>query len=132
MILNVIVCIILILAIIWISKMVYDNMQKGGIGWGLGWKDTNNNTNNDTNKNTNVENFGASVNLNNGTYENKYPRGECKIGDLTKRSDCEVGNCNLGSMISDNQFCQIDCAQESDERERQECQNICLESLKYC
>ena len=64
-----------------------------------------------------------------GTYENTYPRGECRTGKFLERSDCEIGNCPLGSTVSDQQFCRIQCAQDPDPSERQACYDHCMKTL---
>jgi hypothetical protein len=61
-----------------------------------------------------------------GTYKNNYPRGECRTGEFWKRKDCEIGNCNLGTTVSDKEFCRIQCAQDPDPLERQECYKVCM------
>lgn len=64
-----------------------------------------------------------------GTFADNYPRGECRTGKFEKRSDCEVGNCNLGTTVTDKQYCVIQCAQDPDPLEREECFNKCIDGL---
>lgn len=67
-----------------------------------------------------------------GSYKNTtYPVGGCDIGTL-ERSDCEVGNCPLGSTVSDERFCGIQCAQDPDVKTRAECYNDCMGMMKNC
>jgi hypothetical protein len=61
-----------------------------------------------------------------GTFHNNYPRGECQTGKFWERKPCEVGNCPLGTTVSDQQFCRIQCAQDPDAEERQECYEFCM------
>lgn len=64
-----------------------------------------------------------------GTFYNNYPRGQCQTGKFSERKSCEVGNCPLGSTISDQQFCRIQCAQDPDATERQKCLDVCMKNL---
>lgn len=64
-----------------------------------------------------------------GTFKNNYPRGECRTGKFWERSDCEVGNCPLGTTVSDQQYCRIQCAQDPDPLERKECYEHCMRTL---
>lgn len=67
-----------------------------------------------------------------GSYENRtYPDGGCDIGTL-ERSDCEVGNCPMGSTVSDARYCGIQCAQDPDVKTRTDCYNDCMEMVKNC
>ena len=61
-----------------------------------------------------------------GTFYNNYPRGECRTGKYWERKPCEVGNCPLGTTVSDQQFCRIQCAQDPDPEERQGCYEFCM------
>lgn len=61
-----------------------------------------------------------------GTYKDNYPRGECRTGKFLERKPCEVGNCPLGTTVSDEQYCYIQCAQDPDPQEREECVVKCL------
>lgn len=67
--------------------------------------------------------------LNFGTFEDNYPRGECRTGEYWKRKPCEVGNCPLSTTVSDQQFCRIQCAQDPDPLERQDCYDNCIANL---
>jgi hypothetical protein len=69
--------------------------------------------------------------LNFGTYKNNYPRGNCKTGSF-ERSDCSVGNCPLGTTVTDDRYCNIQCAQELDEKDRKKCHDYCMNMVKDC
>lgn len=69
--------------------------------------------------------------LNTGTYKNKYPRGRCRRGSF-KRSECMVGNCPLGTTVTDDRYCGIQCAQELDKRDRDRCHDYCMGMMEYC
>lgn len=64
-----------------------------------------------------------------GTYELNYPRGECRTGRFLERTECEIGNCPLGTTVTDKEYCSIQCAQDPDPVEREECFNRCMNSL---
>jgi len=64
-----------------------------------------------------------------GTYENPYPRGACHSGNVYARSDCMVGNCNLESSISDDEYCKMQCAQDPDPMERAKCYERCMQTI---
>ena len=67
--------------------------------------------------------------LNFGTFYDNYPRGECRTGRFLERKPCEVGNCPLGTTVSDQQFCRIQCAQDPDAKERQDCYEFCMRNV---
>lgn len=69
--------------------------------------------------------------LNWGTYPNNYPRGRCDK-KLTKRTPCEIGTCPLGTTVSDDTFCKIQCAQDPDPQTRKECYDYCVGMVKHC
>jgi hypothetical protein len=69
--------------------------------------------------------------LNFGTYENNYPRGEYNKGSF-KHSECSVGNCPLGTTITDERYCGIQCAQDPDPVSRKECYDYCMNMMKDC
>ena len=75
---------------------------------------------------SNVENMAP---LGFGTFRDNYPRGECRTGNYMKRKPCETGNCHLGSSVSDKQYCMIQCAQDPDPKERQECFEVCMKTI---
>jgi hypothetical protein len=77
----------------------------------------------------NMANVMSGAPLDFGTFPNNYPRGECRTGDFSKRTSCEVGNCHLGTTVSDQQFCRIQCAQDPDAAERQECYDVCMRNI---
>jgi hypothetical protein len=64
-----------------------------------------------------------------GTFENPYTRGECDAKNVYGRSDCMVGNCNIGTNIADDEFCNIQCAQDPDPQERKKCYDRCIDSV---
>lgn len=76
----------------------------------------------------NMESFAP---LNYGTFYNNYPRGRCNRGSL-KRSSCMVGNCPIGSPITDKESCDIYCAQVSDPDSQKSCMVGCLNMMKDC
>lgn len=78
---------------------------------------------------TNVNKYEHMAPLDFGTYKDNYPRGECRTGKFLKRKSCEVGNCNLGTTVSDQQYCRIQCAQDPDPQERQECYDVCMTGM---
>ena len=65
--------------------------------------------------------------LNEATFENNYPVGKCNTD--FKRTDCMVGNCPLKSTIDNDEYCNIQCAQELDPKLRNECVSHCLEMM---
>jgi len=65
------------------------------------------------------------------TFENKTPYGRCSQGNM-KRTDCEVGNCPLGTTVSDQTFCEIQCAQEPDPKIKAQCYNHCMGMMPNC
>jgi hypothetical protein len=69
--------------------------------------------------------------LNWGAYKNNYPRGKCNPGNDDKTS-CSVGNCPLGSTVSNNEYCGIQCAQNSDPVEREKCHAECMNMMLTC
>ena len=66
-----------------------------------------------------------------GSFPNNYPRGRCEKGSL-KRSPCMVGNCPIGTSITDPEYCAIDCAQISDPITKRVCNEGCLNLMKQC
>ena len=68
--------------------------------------------------------------LTQGTFPNNYSVGKCNV-DFS-RSDCMVGNCPLGSTISNKEYCNIQCAQEPDKKLRDECEKHCMNLMKSC
>lgn len=71
----------------------------------------------------------APLNDSQTTFKNNYPRGRCNMGSF-KRSDCSVGNCPIGSPISNKQFCDIQCAQGVGKKDRKKCYDICMRQMK--
>lgn len=110
--------IIVILIIAVLVMFVYRGCKRNGV-------DPVNRTPN-THKYDDVEHMAP---LDFGTFVDNYPRGECRTGKYWERSDCEVGNCNLGTTIDSDQFCRIQCAQDPDPLERQECFARCIDGL---
>ena len=66
--------------------------------------------------------------LNTGTFKNNYPVGKCNTD--FKRTDCMVGNCPLKSTINNDEYCNMQCAQDPDIELRNECTSNCLEMMK--
>lgn len=66
-----------------------------------------------------------------GTYKNNYPRGECNQGSF-EQTACSVGNCPLGTTVTDQRFCGIQCAQDPDPVSRKECYDYCMNMMKGC
>jgi hypothetical protein len=69
--------------------------------------------------------------LNYGTFKNNYPRGKCNTGSY-KYEPCEIGNCPLGTTITDKRYCAIQCAQDPDPNERKKCYDYCMGMMKGC
>jgi hypothetical protein len=69
--------------------------------------------------------------LNEGTYDNPYPRGRCNRGSF-KRHECEVGTCPLGTTVSDTRYCGIQCAQELNRKDRKRCEKHCMNMMVGC
>lgn len=66
-----------------------------------------------------------------GSYKNDYTYGKCNAGDF-KRTDCMVGNCPIGSNISDEEYCYIQCAQGVGEQDYRECYDHCKGMMGNC
>ncbi len=66
-----------------------------------------------------------------GTFKNNYPFGRCNTGSV-KRSPCMIGNCPIGTNITDKEYCDINCAQISDPEMKQSCTNTCLNLMRKC
>jgi hypothetical protein len=69
--------------------------------------------------------------LNHGSFETNLNNGHCNV-DLSAPSECSVGNCPLGTTVSDERYCAIQCAQEVNADDRQKCQAQCMEMMKGC
>lgn len=69
--------------------------------------------------------------LNEGTYDNPYPRGRCNRGSFKRRA-CEVGTCPLDTTVTDRRYCEIQCAQESDRKDRRRCEKHCMDMMVGC
>ena len=69
--------------------------------------------------------------LNYGSFETNLNNGQCNI-DLSASSECSVGNCPLGTTVSNERYCAIQCAQEVNANDRQKCQAQCMEMMKEC
>lgn len=67
--------------------------------------------------------------LNYGTYQNNYPRGRCKSGSM-KRTSCEVGSCPLGTTVTNERYCGIQCAQDPDPESRADCYAYCMDMME--
>lgn len=66
--------------------------------------------------------------LGTGTFPNNYPRGGCNPGRFN-RTSCEIGTCPLESTISNTEYCAIQCAQDPDEKIRNQCFQQCIEMM---
>jgi hypothetical protein len=66
-----------------------------------------------------------------GSYDNPYLRGGCAKGSF-KRTACSLGNCPLGTTISDKRYCGIMCAQEVEKEDRRKCNDYCMDMVKDC
>ena len=64
-----------------------------------------------------------------GTFTDNYHRVQCRTGRFWERKPCEIGNCPLDTTVSDQQFCQIQCAQDPDPEERQKCYQVCMRNI---
>lgn len=65
----------------------------------------------------------------NGSFKNTYPRGKC-INKSLERRPCMVGNCPIGSNITSDAFCYIQCAQDPDNYE--DCAKFCKKHFDTC
>lgn len=63
-----------------------------------------------------------------GTYKPNIPYGKCNMGNFS-RSDCMVGNCHLESTITNDEYCNIQCAQDPDQSTREKCRRECMELM---
>lgn len=64
-----------------------------------------------------------------GTYKNNYPRGKC-VKQSLDRKPCEIGSCPMHSMITNEKYCSIQCAQLPDKESRQKCYSKCINMMK--
>jgi hypothetical protein len=69
--------------------------------------------------------------LNHGSFKTNLNNGQCNV-DLTAPSECSVGNCPLGTTVSNERYCGIQCAQEINAEDRQKCEVQCMEMMKDC
>jgi hypothetical protein len=69
--------------------------------------------------------------LNYGTYHNPYLRGGCDKGSF-KKTACSIGNCPMGTTVSDERYCGIMCAQEVEKADRDDCNDYCMDMVKDC
>lgn len=69
--------------------------------------------------------------MSNGTFINPYPRGRCDVGSF-KRQECSVGNCPLGTSVTDNEYCYSQCAQTVDATDNKLCMNDCMNMMVAC
>jgi hypothetical protein len=67
--------------------------------------------------------------LNTGTYDQGVKYGECNKGSF-EPTDCSVGNCPMGTTVTDDRYCGIQCAQEVTEEDRRKCQAKCMELMR--
>lgn len=66
--------------------------------------------------------------LNTGTFNSGVQYGRCNKGSF-KRTSCSVGNCPIGTTITDDRFCGIQCAQEVTEEDRDRCHARCMDMM---
>lgn len=71
------------------------------------------------------------VPLDAGTFPNEYSQGKCEQAS-TQRCDCTVGNCPVGSFITNNEYCSIHCAQISNKKLQEECNASCMNIVTDC
>lgn len=81
--------------------------------------------------NTTVESEEGMAPIGANTFVNHYPRGRCIKGSF-ERSACSVGNCPIGTTVTDQRYCGIMCAQEVDAEDRKNCNKECMEMVKNC
>lgn len=69
-----------------------------------------------------------------GTFKNDYKFGHCggSGAEILKRSPCMVGNCHIGTNITNKEYCDIHCAQISDRKMKHQCTSGCLNLMKKC
>lgn len=80
-------------------------------------------------QNNNSETTEGMAPLNTGTYRTGVEYGKCNKGSF-KRSACSVGNCPLGTTVTDDRFCGIQCAQEVTEQDRKKCHAHCMKMMR--
>lgn len=71
------------------------------------------------------------VPLDAGTFPNDYVQGTCKPANM-QRCECSVGNCPIGSFVTNNEYCSIHCAQISDKKTQDECNTACMNVVTDC
>lgn len=69
--------------------------------------------------------------LNYSTFDPQIPYGKFDAGSF-ESNDCSVGNCPLGTTVTDDRYCGIQCAQEVDKDDRMKCYAQCMEMMKSC
>ena len=98
----------------------------------------NSNSKNSNSKNSNSRNSQESeffelehmAPISSNTFKNtKSTYGSCSQKE-PKESACTVGNCPLGSTISDSRYCEIQCALEPDPKIRAGCRKHCMNMMK--
>ena len=67
--------------------------------------------------------------LNTGTYDQGIKYGECNKGSF-EPTDCSVGNCPMGTTVTDDRYCGIQCAQEVTKEDRRKCQAKCMDMMR--
>jgi hypothetical protein len=63
-----------------------------------------------------------------GSFKNDYPYGKCNTGSF-ERTSCMTGNCPLQSTITNEQYCDIQCAQDPDAKLRKDCTKSCMKQM---
>lgn len=66
-----------------------------------------------------------------GTFLNNYPQGKCQVANMS-HCECTVGNCPIGSFVSNNEYCSIQCAQISNKKMQDECNSSCMTIVAEC
>ena len=67
-----------------------------------------------------------------GSYKpTDYTYGVCNQGPY-ESSSCEIGNCPLGTTVTDERYCGIVHAQDSDPMTRTKNTKQCVKMMKHC
>jgi hypothetical protein len=69
--------------------------------------------------------------LNYATFDPRINYGKCNAG-VRETDECSVGNCPLGTTVSNDRYCGIQCAQELDKADRQKCHVQCMQMMESC
>lgn len=67
--------------------------------------------------------------LGTGSYKNTISEyGKCNKA-LSENNKCSVGNCPMESTITNDRFCNIQCAQDPDPEIRKQCMDYCMDMM---